>query len=76
MQTKAPDPFSCPLCGNHNSCLNLGEQDVEKSCWCNDPNISFPEALLSRIPSELRRKACVCKSCALLHQEAEREPKE
>lgn len=63
-----PDPFVCPLCGEGNSCLNLGEQDVSRSCWCNDPNIAFPEGLLSQIPQELRRKACVCKSCVLAYK--------
>ena len=62
------DPLSCPLCGQPNLCLNLGVEDVTKSCWCNDPSITFPEELLSQIPAEKRRKACVCKRCALKFQ--------
>ncbi len=62
------DPLVCPLCRQENSCVNLSSQDVEKTCWCNDPAIAFPEALLSQIPDELRRKACVCRSCALEFQ--------
>lgn len=63
-----PDPLICPLCGQANACLNLGAADVDRSCWCNDPAISFPESLLSRIPPEKRRKACVCRQCADAHQ--------
>ncbi|WP_406734934.1 cysteine-rich CWC family protein [Vibrio scophthalmi] len=56
------------MCGQPNSCLNLEVKDSTKSCWCNDPSISFPEELLSQIPPEKRRKACVCKQCALKFQ--------
>ncbi|EGR4411247.1 hypothetical protein DDN06_17615 [Vibrio cholerae] len=63
-----PDPLSCPLCGETNSCVNQGDKDVAKLCWCNDPTITFPEELLSQIPSNRRGKACVCKSCALQFQ--------
>ncbi|GAA0700669.1 hypothetical protein GCM10009104_32130 [Marinobacterium maritimum] len=62
------DPLMCPLCNQANSCVNLSTKDVENTCWCNDPAIAFPEALLSQIPDELRRKACVCRSCALEFQ--------
>ncbi|MDW6017258.1 cysteine-rich CWC family protein [Vibrio plantisponsor] len=60
-----PDPLVCPLCGKPNACINLGALDIKKSCWCNDPTITFPEELLSQIPPEMRRKACVCKTCVL-----------
>ncbi|ENM3814863.1 cysteine-rich CWC family protein [Vibrio cholerae] len=63
-----PDPLSCPLCGETNSCVNQGDKDVAKLCWCNDPTITFPEELLSQIPFNRRGKACVCKSCALQFQ--------
>ncbi|WP_409420716.1 cysteine-rich CWC family protein [Pseudaeromonas sp. ZJS20] len=59
-----PDPLRCPLCGQANGCVNLGTADVSQSCWCNDPAIRFPAALLARIPTAYRGKACVCKSCA------------
>ncbi len=65
------DPLVCPLCQQPNHCLNLGAADVDRSCWCNDPAISFPESLLSQIPPEQRRKACVCRDCALRHQQAQ-----
>ena len=60
-----PNPLVCPLCGQANGCLNLGAQDVNRACWCNDPAIKFPQALLAQIPPQLRGKACICKSCAL-----------
>ncbi|MDC0610392.1 cysteine-rich CWC family protein [Vibrio sp.] len=66
----APDPLICPICGKANHCVNLGAADVEKTCWCNDPNITFPEALLSKIPPDKRHKACVCKACALEYQKS------
>jgi hypothetical protein len=71
MHVKAivPDPLICPLCGRKNACVNLGVNDTEKSCWCNDPSISFPEALLAQIPPELRGKACICRFCALKFQQ-------
>lgn len=63
------DPLVCPLCGQANSCLNQGSADIGRSCWCNDPDIYFPESLLSQIPPEKRRKACVCQRCAEKHQQ-------
>lgn len=68
IRTITPDPLACPLCGQANACVNLGDKDVTKSCWCNDPSIKFPEELLSQIPAEKRRKACICKACALKYQ--------
>ncbi|MBR9829438.1 MAG: cysteine-rich CWC family protein [Oceanospirillales bacterium] len=62
------DPLVCPLCRQENACVNLSSQDVDQSCWCNDPSIQFPEALLAQIPDALRRKACVCRSCAVEFQ--------
>ena len=68
-----PDPLVCPLCGQANGCLNLGVQDVNRTCWCNDPAIKFPQALLASIPAQLRGKACICKSCVLRFSPSEQE---
>ncbi|MBB6695380.1 cysteine-rich CWC family protein [Cohnella xylanilytica] len=55
------DPSRCPLCGQPNGCaVTAGEPPGD--CWCMTARI--PEAVLSRIPAELRRKACVCSRCA------------
>lgn len=58
------DASLCPLCGKENACINLGCADDSASCWCNNPDISFPEALLAQVPAEKQRKACICKACA------------
>ncbi|WMN89035.1 cysteine-rich CWC family protein [Vibrio parahaemolyticus] len=73
IKSVTPDPLVCPLCGQPNSCLNLGDKDITKSCWCNDPSIKFPEGLLSQVPEEKRRKACICKACALKYQNSIKE---
>ncbi|WP_306416477.1 MULTISPECIES: cysteine-rich CWC family protein [Paenibacillus] len=54
------NPKICPLCGNDNQCAYQAGRPPQE-CWC--MNISVPKALLEKIPSELRRKACVCKRC-------------
>ena len=58
------DPLICPLCQQENHCVNLGAADTEKTCWCNDPTISFPQALLDQVPNDKKRKACICEKCA------------
>ncbi len=63
------DPLVCPICGNPNACVNLSTKDKNKSCWCNDPSIQFPDELLAMVPLEARRKACICKSCVMKFHE-------
>lgn len=58
------DPLLCPLCQQQNLCANLGMAEGKKTCWCNDPNIQFPTALLEKIPSDKKGKACICQKCA------------
>ncbi len=62
------DASCCPLCGGGNRCLpskmGVSGKDIpEGACWCADPNLRFPEALLQQVPEHLRRKACICKTC-------------
>jgi hypothetical protein len=59
------DPLVCPLCGERNDCLNLGEADRAKACWCNDPTLTFPAELLAQVPQTHQRKACICRACAI-----------
>ncbi|WP_010324746.1 cysteine-rich CWC family protein [Marinobacterium stanieri] len=75
-QTANVDPLKCPLCGQGNACLNLGAEDVSRTCWCNDPDIRFPAELLAQIPPEQRRKACICRACALAYQQQQTKPEE
>lgn len=70
MSDSLVDPLVCPLCGNSNLCINLGAEDVARTCWCNDPALTFPEALLAQIPPEKRRQACVCRDCVLAYHRA------
>lgn len=65
ISSATPDPHICPLCHKPNSCLSVDAQNSHKTCWCHDPSIHFSAELLERIPAEKRRKACVCKACAL-----------
>lgn len=58
------DSFLCPLCQQKNHCGNLGAVDTEKACWCNNPDIQFPTALLEKVPEDKKGKACICKRCA------------
>ncbi len=62
------DPFICPLCERDNACVNLTSADVDKSCWCNDPSLTFPKELLAQVAEQLKGKACICKACALAYQ--------
>lgn len=64
------DPLICPLCQQSNACVNLGSADIDKSCWCNNPDITFPQGLLDQVPRELKRKACICQNCAEAYQQA------
>lgn len=48
--------------------MNLSEADKDKKCWCNDSAIEFPGDLLNKVPTEMRRKACICKECVIGYQ--------
>lgn len=39
----------------------------ENKCWCSDDSISFPAELIAQVPGHLKRKACICQSCAEQH---------
>lgn len=58
------DPLLCPLCQQQNHCANLGAADTNKTCWCHDPDIRFPEGLLEKVAEDQKGKACICKRCA------------
>jgi len=64
------NPNCCPLCGNQNACLNLAAADINKSCWCNDPSLTFPDELRARVPENAKMKACICRECVIkFHQQ-------
>jgi hypothetical protein len=56
-----PDAGRCPLCGNPNNCQLCTLAAYKGPCWCARANI--PEALIARVPSELRNKSCICRDC-------------
>ncbi|MFY0640018.1 MAG: cysteine-rich CWC family protein [Bermanella sp.] len=58
------DPLLCPLCQQQNRCVNLGDKDTNKICWCNNPEIQFPKELLDQVPEDKKGKACICQQCA------------
>lgn len=55
----------CPLCNKPNHCGNLLKSN--KPCWCMDENIEFPDNLVAQVAEAAKNKACICKSCALKH---------
>jgi prepilin-type N-terminal cleavage/methylation domain-containing protein/prepilin-type processing-associated H-X9-DG protein len=55
------NPAHCPLCGAANDC-QLCSLDTHKGpCWC--VHVEMPDALLARVPENLRNRACICKNC-------------
>lgn len=63
MRMKAMDQSKCPLCGEPNSCAQVGKRSGEEvECWCG--KVSIPESVLANIPVEARGKTCVCRMCA------------
>lgn len=54
----------CPLCQQKNQCANIDASDENKTCWCHDPDIQFPKALLDQVPKQIKGKACICQQCA------------
>lgn len=59
----APLPHDrCPLCGGPNACAPAACGRFDVDCWCRD--VHFSAALLARVPSSARGKACICARCA------------
>lgn len=52
--------MNCPLCGNDSGCGLEAGKPIEQ-CWCS--RAAFPERLKTRVPAELRERACVCEAC-------------
>ena len=57
-----PDPSRCPLCGAPNQCAMEAGGATGSPCWCT--TVHFDAALLDRIPTPARGKACLCPACA------------
>lgn len=59
------DENRCPLCGETNLCENIAAKALQSNCWCSDKTITFPQALLEKLPAGLKNKSCICKKCVL-----------
>jgi prepilin-type N-terminal cleavage/methylation domain-containing protein/prepilin-type processing-associated H-X9-DG protein len=55
------DAGQCPLCGQPNTCQLCTVSAYKGPCWC--ARVEIPEGLLSRVPAELRQRACLCPGC-------------
>jgi len=59
---QSADAGRCPLCGQPNECQRCTEAAYKGPCWCD--KVEVPDAVLARVPAELRNRACVCRKCA------------
>ena len=57
----ACDASRCPLCGRPNDCQCCTASAYKGPCWCLAEKI--PDALLTRVPPDLRNRACICRDC-------------
>lgn len=62
----AVDPAICPLCHRPNHCRLAAGAPSNQECWCS--RVSFPPALLARVPEHAHRRACICEECWRQHQ--------
>ncbi len=53
----------CPLCTQSNACLSASTKNTKQACWCANPELKFPKALLDKVPEESKGKACICQAC-------------
>ncbi|MEO5734713.1 MAG: cysteine-rich CWC family protein [Rubrivivax sp.] len=52
----------CPVCGEPNQCAGSAAGSTDPPCWC--ASVTFSPELLARVPPNMQRKACICRSCA------------
>ena len=57
------DAGRCPLCGRPNDCQLCTTAAFKGPCWC--AKMEIPEALLARVPADLRNRACICRGCVM-----------
>ena len=55
------DTGLCPLCGQANDCQLCTVHAYKGPCWC--ARVEIPEALLRRVPPDLKNRACICHKC-------------
>ncbi|MGB3068790.1 MAG: cysteine-rich CWC family protein [Ottowia sp.] len=77
MSSEALNPSHCPLCGAPNACaveIERATGQPQGPCWCMQASISFPQALLDRVPGPARGLACICRACAEAAEKAAPHP--
>lgn len=68
-----PEVLVCPLCGEANGCSYAAGRP-HSACWCNQA--VFPEGVFDPIPTEQRRKSCICEACLDLYKKKAEQNKE
>ena len=53
----------CPFCKSPNNC----KMESGSKCWCVD--VKVPTQLLDLVPTEFKRKACICLQCINSYKE-------
>jgi hypothetical protein len=61
LTTMGLDTGLCPLCGQANDCQLCTVNAYKGPCWC--ARVEVPEALLLRVPPDLKNRACICHKC-------------
>ena len=59
--TEALANHRCPICGGPNACAAAAAGMVDVPCWCKEAK--FTDELIALVPTELKRIACICRSC-------------
>lgn len=59
--TNGLDTGQCPLCGQSNDCQLCTVHAYKGRCWC--MKVEVPDALLRRLPPDLKNRACICSKC-------------
>jgi prepilin-type N-terminal cleavage/methylation domain-containing protein/prepilin-type processing-associated H-X9-DG protein len=54
------------LCGGANECQLCSPAAYKGPCWCFQTQI--PEALLAKVPPDLKNKSCICRACVTKFQ--------
>jgi hypothetical protein len=68
MTSNSDGAARCPLCGQSNDCQQCTVAVYKGPCWC--AVVKIPEALIAKVPVELRGRACICRACVMkFHRE-------
>lgn len=51
------DTTTCPLCQK----LNFCDVNNANGCWCMSTKV--PQALIDKVPEQLKKESCICNDC-------------